>query len=335
MAKTKQKNAASASQRREQVRQQRQQRLNAGQNTHTQSRNRRGRKPTARTNPWLIIGAIVVVIAIVIGVFVYLANQPASTTSKGSDAVFKSLTTIDPSELATVGTGSAQNLMKAVPAGTPALKGPSGKPQFFYLGAEYCPYCAAQRWGMIVALSRFGTLSQLNQLTSSEDSIPTYTFLGSTYTSKYIDFVSVESQDNQNNPLQTPTASQMQLVNTYDAPPYTTDQNKGAIPFIDIGNQFVSSGSYYSPTVLQGLSYEDIGNQLRDANSQVAQGILGTANYLTAAICTATGNQPASVCTADPIPSIQQSLPKASVGPGGPQLGAINYSPDMNVRRQN
>ena len=30
-------------------------------------------------------------------------------------------------------------------------------PEVLYMGAEYCPYCAAQRWSTIIALSRFGT----------------------------------------------------------------------------------------------------------------------------------------------------------------------------------
>jgi len=30
-----------------------------------------------------------------------------------------------------------------------------------YIGAEYCPYCAVERWPLIVALNRFGTLTNL------------------------------------------------------------------------------------------------------------------------------------------------------------------------------
>ena len=43
--------------------------------------------------------------------------------------------------------------------GAPLTSG--GKPEMLYIGAEYCPYCAAERWAMIVALSRFGTFSGL------------------------------------------------------------------------------------------------------------------------------------------------------------------------------
>ena len=35
------------------------------------------------------------------------------------------------------------------------------KPELLYIGAEYCPYCAASRWPLIIALSRFGTFKGL------------------------------------------------------------------------------------------------------------------------------------------------------------------------------
>jgi GTP-dependent phosphoenolpyruvate carboxykinase len=43
----------------------------------------------------------------------------------------------------------------------------------------------------------------------------------------------------------------------------------------------------------------------------VAQAIDGTANYLTAAICTMTGNQPASMCTPS-VTGLQSKMVSAS-----------------------
>jgi hypothetical protein len=51
---------------------------------------------------------------------------------------------------------------------------------------------------------------------------------------------------------------------------------------------------------------------LKDASSPVAQAIDGTANYITAAICTMSGNEPASVCT----PSVT-GLQSKMVSPAG------------------
>ena len=43
----------------------------------------------------------------------------------------------------------------------------NGKPEVLFLGGEYCPYCAAERWSMVNALSRFGTFTGLTTTHSS------------------------------------------------------------------------------------------------------------------------------------------------------------------------
>ena len=43
--------------------------------------------------------------------------------------------------------------------GSPLSSG--GKPEVLYVGTEFCPYCAAESWSLIVALSRFGQFSGL------------------------------------------------------------------------------------------------------------------------------------------------------------------------------
>ena len=54
-----------------------------------------------------------------------------------------------------VGTGS---VLGYNPKPITTIKGASltsdGKPQMLYIGAEFCPYCAAMRWSMAVALSK-------------------------------------------------------------------------------------------------------------------------------------------------------------------------------------
>ena len=67
----------------------------------------------------------------------------------------------------------------ATVTGTPPTSG--GKPEVLYLGAMYCPFCAAQRWAMVNALSRFGTFSGLktthSSSTDSYPNTPTWTYL--------------------------------------------------------------------------------------------------------------------------------------------------------------
>ena len=161
----------------------------------------------------------------------------------------------------------------------------AGKVEITYVGAEYCPYCAAERWAIAVALSRFGTFSNLSGThSSSSDVYPdtqTLSFYGSTYSSPYVDFQPVEEATNQQvggtyQALQTPTSAQSALVATYDP--------EGSIPFLDIANRYVVTGASFSPQVLQGLSRQQIADQLDNPSSPVAQAVDGTANAITAAI---------------------------------------------------
>lgn len=350
MAKAKQR-SSSAAQRREEVKKQRQQRMAPTPSTQSRSRNS-GRRRQGNQLPWgLLVGAVFVIIAIV-GVFFYLSHQQPSNTgittpTPTSASVLRTVTHVDSTVLAAVGTGGQNKVLTPLKGGSgsatpPFLTGPTGKPEIFYAGANYCPYCAAERWAMVVALSRFGTFSKLDQTTSSATDVfpntPTFTFYHSEYTSQYIDFVPLEETTNQPDGsggytlLQTPTADQQQLINTYDAPPYLS--SAGSIPFIDIANQYVMQGANYDPQLLANHSWDDIAGQLSDKNSDITKAIVGSANYLTATICIATKQQPASVCTVAPIPQIEQSLGKTALNAGDTQAGFVFSQSDMLTRRQ-
>ena len=67
---------------------------------------------------------------------------------------------------------------------------------------------------------------------------------------------------------------------------------------MDFGNKYLIAGVSYNPQVLAGLSWATIASDLNNPSSPVAKAIDGTANYITAAICQLTNNQPASACTA-------------------------------------
>ncbi|MBV8194421.1 MAG: hypothetical protein JOY80_02725, partial [Candidatus Dormibacteraeota bacterium] len=62
--------------------------------------------------------------------------------------------------------------------------------------------------------------------------------------------------------------------------------------------------------LLQGLSWDQIATQLSNPGGQIARAILGNANIITAAICKATNNQPAAVCSAPYIQTIEATLPQ-------------------------
>jgi Domain of unknown function (DUF929) len=178
------------------------------------------------------------------------------------------------------------------------------------MGAEFCPYCAAERWSMVMWLSRFGTFKNLHEIESSSTDIDadthTFTFYKSTYTSQYIDFNSNEVEDRNSAPLQTMSAATTKIVDDWDKTPYTAEA--GQFPFIDIGGVWTLLTTSYDPAVLAGLSWNQIGNDLSDPTSQVAKDIIGNANILTAATCIATGDTPSSVCSSSTIQQIETGL---------------------------
>jgi hypothetical protein len=248
------------------------------------------------------IGAVVLVIVVLVVVKLTAGSSPTPAPAAAADPapteVTNGVTTVPASVLDKIGLGKVDSLPKPV-TGQPALAA-DGKPLIVYIGAEYCPYCAAQRWGVAVALSRFGSFSNLGTTTSaSDDTFPntaTLSFHGTGYTSAYISFQGVETQTNQKSTLDTPTTQQTQLMQTYDAAPYVSSDEAGSIPFIDIANKYVSAGSYFSPSLLAGKNATDIATALSDPTSAIAQAVDGSANVITAAICDATGGQPGEVC---------------------------------------
>jgi hypothetical protein len=265
------------------------------------------RKPVSRTPTWLpaagTVGGIALLVAAFLAVRWYLTPvPPAPISASATDLVVSTITSLPQTEFDQIGSGSANNLIKKV-SGT-ALTGPDGKPEVFYLGAEYCPFCAAERWSMIIALSRFGTFSGLQTTTSSSTDIypntPTFTFRSATFASQYIDFQSVETTDRNQNTLQTPTADQQALVTAYDT--------SGSIPFVDFGNRYAFAGAMYVPDVLSGMTWQQVADSLLQPGSNQATAIVGSANVITAGVCQLTGQQPAAVCSASSIQAIETKL---------------------------
>lgn len=229
------------------------------------------------------------------------ATAPAPVPAAA--AVVRAVTGVPAAVLDRVGKG--QTSAAPVPvSGIPALVD-GGKPVVLYVGAEYCPFCASQRWAVVVALSRFGTFSNLGATHSaSDDAYPdtqTLTFHGAGYTSPYLVFQGVETatnvrQGNGYGPLQELTPEQMQIMGTLDAPPYVPENSAGAIPFMDFGNRYLLVGGTYDVELLQGKSAEQIADALDDPNDPIARGVDGTANMMTAVICRLTGGKPGKVC---------------------------------------
>lgn len=280
------------------------------------------RKGTDKT-AWIIVA---IVIAVGGSLVFVVANGAKKSTGTGpikgrqtaSASLVKKVTTVPDSVWTKVGAGSVSGLPKKLPG--PPLVTADGKPRIIYLGAEYCPFCAAERWAMVNALSRFGEFSKLQVTTSAANAqngapetapnTPTFSFFGATYTSNYIKFEAVEQENNSYGALETPTAEQQQLSTKYDAPPYVQSTDAGAIPFVDFANQYLIAGASYDPLLLHGKTFTEVADAMHDASSDIGKGAVGAANVITATICATTNNKPASACSDPVIQGIQGQLPK-------------------------
>jgi Domain of unknown function (DUF929) len=253
--------------------------------------------------PAAVVAGLAVLVAAFLVIRWYTTPLPPKAPSEDTTAqVIAIITNLPSSEFESVGQGTARSLVKPISGST--LTGATGKPEVMYIGAEFCPYCAAQRWPLIIALSRFGTFSGLQTTTSSSSveypNTITFTFRSANYTSQYIDFHAVETSDRDQNPLQTPSPSDQQLLDRYDS--------GGTIPFLDFGNHYASTGAYYLPDVISGMSWLALADTLKQPDSTQAKAIIGSANLITAAICKMNGDQPSPVCSSATIQNLEKNL---------------------------
>ena len=268
--------------------------------------------PPRRFSPSTMAFASIGLVVLIILVFVVVkVTAGPSTPSKNSilpppapasAKVVSEVTGVTLAEANTVGIGTSVTPPQVL-KNQPKLTS-NGKPELLFIGAEFCPYCAAERWSMVMAMSRFGTWSGLEETTSSLwDAYPataTFSFRDVSFTSPYFSFVSVEHETNDNNGqgtrklFQPLTTAEGKLWSKYS----THFGEQTGYPFLDFDNKVFVLGPSYVPDVMQGLNQQEIAAKLSNPKDVVTQRIVGTANYLTASICAITGNQPAAVCSA-------------------------------------
>jgi hypothetical protein len=194
-------------------------------------------------------------------------------------------------------------------------------PSMLYVGAEYCPFCAAERWAMTAALSRFGTWSNLKITASSHTDVAagtnTFSYYGANYTSPYINFVHKEIDSNVPDasnsppytPLETLTSQESQIATKYSSSQFIQGSQGGiSFPFVTINNQAIISGASYEPQALAGQSWSQIASGLSDPTNPVTQAIVASANYISASICASTTNAPAAVCKSSGVEAASKAL---------------------------
>jgi len=254
-----------------------------------------------------LIGGVVVVSSQVSGA----GASSSADSGPVSATIARELTGVTLAEFNSVGVTSnttavgVPTVLKSEPLLSVKLSKTVSVPWIVYIGAEFCPFCAAERWPLIVALSRFGKWSGLAMTASySGDIYPntaSFTFAKAKYVSPYLSFSSVEEFHNYLNAagtsyaqFQSPSAQETALFTKFDTSPYTS--SPGSIPFISIGGRAFVFGASFTPAVLANLSQAQIAKDLMSASNNVSRPIIATANMITAGICFATKDLPHAVC---------------------------------------
>jgi Domain of unknown function (DUF929) len=259
---------------------------------------------------------VVVVVGVIVGV-----SQTSSTTTKHifynprpvPATVLHEVTHVPTSAFDAVGTGGGGITPPTVVSSKKPLT-IGGKPAVFGLFGEFCPYCAAERWAIIVSLSRFGTFTGLKTMQSSPiDSYPktqTFEFNTMKYTSPYfaselVELYGQEKATGARPVINTPTKAEIDLIKKYDTGSGT---RSGTIPFTDWGNKVIFPGATFNPEPLQTLSRATIAASLKDPGDPITQLILGASNYMSAAVCSLDGGKPGSVCASSGVQAAAKAL---------------------------
>ena len=240
------------------------------------------------------VAVVVVVIAVIVGIAI--SNRPQATpAATGGAAALQKLETLPASLLDSAPAPSPSQAPAKLNGGTALTQ--DGKPKVLYVGAEYCPFCAMERWALIGALSRFGTFTGVTETTSASDDVhpntPTFSFKDAKFASDVVAFEAVETQDREKKPLQTLEGENLALFQKFNP--------QGGIPWITYGGTHATNGATVDANAFEGKTYDQIIAGISDPKSDIGKTVTPAINMITAQICAQTKNQPANVCTSQGV----------------------------------
>jgi thiol-disulfide isomerase/thioredoxin len=244
-----------------------------------------------------VVAVVVVIIAVTLGVVI--ANQPKgpAPAATGADAALSKLTSLPVSTLDAAVAPTPSQAPQPLQGGTALTQ--DGKPKVLYVGAEYCPFCAMERWALIGALSRFGTFSGLTPTTSSSTDVhpdtPTWSFANAKFDSDKLAFQAVETQDRNGQPLQTLEGDNLAMFSKYNP--------GGGIPWINYGGTHATNGATVDANVIDGKTYDQIIAGIQDPKSDIGKTMDPAINMISAQLCQLTKGQPTNVCTSPSVMS--------------------------------
>ena len=249
-----------------------------------------------------VVAVVVVIAAVVIGAVV--ASRPPSAPAAGggstgstasADAALAKLVALPQATLDASPAPNPNQAPAKLQGGTALTQ--DGKPKVLYVGAEYCPFCAMERWALIGALAKFGTFNGLKPTTSASDDVhpdtPTWTFAGSTYTSDVLAFEAVETADREKQPLQPLEGDNAAIFQKYNP--------DGGIPWITYGGTWATNGATVDANALDGKTYDEIIAGIEDPTSEIGKTVNPAMNLISAQLCELTGGKPSNVCTSQAV----------------------------------
>ena len=158
----------------------------------------------------------------------------------------------------------------------------NGKLFVFFMGAEYCPFSAAERWSIVRGLQKFGQWNGLKQtMSAARDepflNLPTYDFTEATYTSSQIEFVARELKDREFKPLQKLLRAEEKFVRKFNP--------EKEIPFLLVGGRFMQIGAGFTPKIFIGHTFRQTETELKKAESEIRKTIDAEGNIIAALLC--------------------------------------------------
>ena len=190
---------------------------------------KRSKKPEKKKSGWKLATVVVVAVILLVSIYVVLTQTNNSSPPQGPEKAIGDF-----------------NLVSTVPSMQ------NGKIVVLFIGAEACPFCAAESWSIVNTLSQYGMWSGLSRVvsnaTDSIPSVPGWAFANASLSSNQLVFEEVETTTTSwDQKLQSLNSTDSQLFQKYDP--------NGAIPFLLIGEMYLHMGSAVAPNQLSGMNW--------------------------------------------------------------------------------
>ncbi len=184
------------------------------------------------------------------------------------------------------------------------LKRASGKSLVYFMGAGFCPFCAAERWAIMKALERFGRWEGIVEDKSAGHdekylNVPTFSLARAKYASEHVEFAGKETANRNFEPLQELDESDFEVLDMYNP-----DQ---LIPFLLVDGQYMQVGAGFSPELIQNMSHEQVRTELDKPDSDIGKAVWAEIDNITALVCKSLGGK-GQACGSDSVKALVGKL---------------------------